>query len=339
MTVLGVLIAGTAFVLILLELGFRIFGSVNIHYYTGTKTPGVYHYPYGEVPVNAAGYPDEEYVLTSTKRRIGYVGDSVAYGVGAGYGYRVPDLLQQQFPQYEHWVFANVGDRLEQRTLLKQVETFKLDAIVYLMNLNDIVPDSDSSESSTWITSARGGWLGGVDEALRGNSYLYTYLRLGLKDALQRLGYEHHGLPAFELMPSAHHNVIDATAARVAAGLAAAGRLRDLRACVVILPYEMQVSADAAQVYRKLGFSWEAGFEAGSTQQLLLAAFARLGVTAFDGREAFAGTALKVGEAFVYDKGDKVDWNHPNRKGHALLAAWLAARPDLSGRCFGPARE
>ncbi len=86
--------------MLMLEVGLRVFGSLDIHYYTGTKTPGLHQYPYGDVPINAAGFPDEEFQLGGTKRRVGYIGDSVTYGVGAGYGFRVPDLLQQQFPQY-----------------------------------------------------------------------------------------------------------------------------------------------------------------------------------------------------------------------------------------------
>ena len=26
---------------------------------------------------------------------------------------------------------------------------------------------------------------------------------------------------------------------------------------------------------------------------------------------------------FVYDKGDKLDWNHPNRAGHRLIADYV----------------
>lgn len=334
---LGVLLAGALVVALLAEISLRLFGSLNIHYYTGTKTPGLHRYPYGEVPINAEGYPDEEFVMSGTKRRVGYVGDSVTYGVGAGYGYRVPDLLQQQFPQYDHWVFANVGEGLHERKLLGQIDRFKLNSIVYLMNLNDVVPAAEAEAGSTWITDAKAGWFGWFDGLLRGNSYLYTYTRLGLKNAMQRLGYEAHGMPAFELAPDAHRGVVEDTARRVASAFAAAQQV-GTRACVVILPYEMQVSADAARTYREMGFSWEAGFEQGSTQRLLLAAFASLGVTAFDGRDAFAGQELRVGDAFVYDRGDKVDWNHPNRKGHALLAAWLSARPELVERCFDAAR-
>ncbi len=68
---------------------------------------------------------------------------------------------------------------------------------------------------------------------LRGSSYLYTYLRLGLKNGMQRLGYEAHGLPAFELLPGQHRDVIEGTARRVAAALEAAAR-QGVRPCVLV---------------------------------------------------------------------------------------------------------
>jgi lysophospholipase L1-like esterase len=122
----------------------------------------------------------------------------------------------------------------------------------------------------------------------------------------------------------------------VAGALQAAAGVRPVRACVVLLPYEMQISEDAARTYKEMGFTWEPGFEAGSTQQRLMAEFGRLGVPAFDARQAFAGQSPKVGETFVYDRGDKIDWNHPNRKGHQLIAAWLSSQTDLAARCLDP---
>jgi hypothetical protein len=97
----------------------------------------------------------------------------------------------------------------------------------------------------------------------------------------------------------------------------------------------MQVSRDAADTYRKLGFAWEPGFEMGSTQKELLTRFDRLGITALDGRQAFDGMVMNVGEAFVYDKGDKVDWNHPTRRGHSIIAEWLAGQDRIARLCYG----
>ena len=95
-------------------------------------------------------------------------------------------------------------------------------------------------------------------------------------------------------------------------------KARGVDYCVILLPYEMQVSRDAAARYRALGFGWEDGFEDGSAQERLKRCLAVPHV--YDARAAFDPERAGGGEYFVYDKGDKVDWNHPNRAGHARIA-------------------
>lgn len=336
LTLLGVTASGLIVLALVLELGLRLFGSLNIHYYAGFKTPGLHKYPYGEIPINSHRYPDEEFDLASARRRIGYFGDSVTYGVGAGYGYRIPDLLQRQFPETEHWVYANVGETLTNMGLVPQAQRFRLDVVVYLMNLNDILPEQGTEGADTWITTANQGMFGRLDGMLRGTSALYTYVRFGVKNALHRSGYEGTGVLAYERFPERNQAMLDAYVNRVADELGATERLGHAQTCVVVLPYEMQVSADAARRYRELGFDWEAGFETGSTQRRLLAGFERRHVRVFDAMAAFQGQQLRVGEAFVYDKGDKIDWNHPNRKGHAIIAGWLASNRQFVGACLQP---
>jgi hypothetical protein len=329
-------------ILLAAELALRSFGSLNIHYYTGFRSPGIHTYPYGYIPINKDGYPDQEFIVNDDVRKLGYVGDSITYGVGAGYGYRMPDILRRAFPQFHHFVFANVGEDLEQNVLADQVQKFRLNAVIYIMNLNDILPESssgsDAADSTSWINTLRLSWLGRIDNALRGRSYLYTYGRLGVKNALQRLGYEAHGLEAFELFPQKNRALVDSTARRAAAALDYVHKRWNVDTCIVIIPYEMQISADAARRYRQLGFHWEDGFETGSTQDLLMAEFNRLHAHAFDARQAFSGLDLKVGDAFVYDKGDKTDWNHPNRLGHKTIASWLSNNTSFVSECIMPQR-
>jgi lysophospholipase L1-like esterase len=106
---------------------------------------------------------------------------------------------------------------------------------------------------------------------------------------------------------------------------------------VVLLPYEMQVSAEAATKYWELGIRWEDGFLDGLPQQRLVQHFSAL-VRAFDARDAFLNDGSLgpsqengLGQYFVYDRGDKLDWNHPNREGHRLIARWLAEQAFLDG--------
>lgn len=336
-TILAVLFVGVLLLSLAAEIGLRAFGSLNIHYYTGFRTPGVHKYPYGEIPFNSDQFPDEEFDLRSSKHRIGYFGDSVAYGLGAGYGYRIPDLLQRQFPNHHHWVFAMVGEMLSTLALSERTHRFGLNSIVYLMNLNDILPRPAEEGGTTWITQTHRGPMRRLDEAVRGRSYLYTYVRLGLKNALQRRGYEPTGMMAFERFPAKNKNLVDATVERIAAELKGVERSAKSQVCVVILPYEMQISRDAARRYRELGIDWEEGFEGGSTQRMLMAGFEQQHIRAFDAMEAFKGRDPRVGETFVYNRGDKIDWNHPNRSGHAIIAEWLAANKDFVSACLSSA--
>lgn len=339
LTLALVTLVGLVLVALSAELVLRFFGTLRIDFYTGHSTPGVHEYPYGSIPINRDGGPDEEFVPNASKKRIGYFGDSVTYGVGAGYGYRIPDLLQNAFPAHQHWVFAQVAAVPSARQILREVQKHRLSSVVYLMNLNDILPDEpspgapDAHRKAFTSLSDLASPLQPVDDALRGTSYLYTYMRLGLKNALQRAGYEVHGQLAYELRPRQYQTVVAQTAARVI-DLVRAVTGQGVKVCVVLLPYEMQVSSDAAQTYAQLGFSWEEGFLQGTTQEALLGPLRRSGVQVFDARYAFSGLRLKVGEAFVYDKGDKIDWNHPNRFGHARIAAWLAGDPEFRSQCL-----
>ena len=75
--------------------------------------------------------------------------------------------------------------------------------------------------------------------------------------------------------------------------------------------------------------AWEPGFELGSAQARLQACLD--GLVVHDSLAAFLErpedrTVHAVGEYFVYNHGDKLDWNHPNRKGHVRLAEFLDER-------------
>ncbi len=99
---------------------------------------------------------------------------------------------------------------------------------------------------------------------------------------------------------------------------------------VVLLPYEMQISREAAETYAELGIHWEPGFIGGATQRMLSDRM-NPEIPIFDSLLAFVGQddpeparqKHRVGEFFVYNKGDKLDWNHPNRAGHRRIANFL----------------
>jgi hypothetical protein len=317
------------------ELTLRVFVSSDPAFYVAFSDPepgSVVQYPYGEILYNTDGFADDEFEQTKTRPRVGYFGDSVCFGVGAGYGHRISEVMREHYPEYEHMNFTGGlgGGTLEvSEKAVRFGEEYELDAVVYLLNLNDILPEGRSGG----LREIRQG--GGVLqrlEWLRGRSYLYTYVRQILKKLRNPGG----GATAYELYPETHAGIIEGTARRVASVKEELDPL-GIRYVVLILPYEMQVSDEAARVYKEAGNEWEDAFISGLTQDLLIEQMS--GLTVVDGLEAFLGpdrdasrrSEYSVGEAFVYNLGERHDWNHPNRLGHRLLGQLLADRRALDG--------
>lgn len=314
---------------IIAEIALRFIVSYDIGYYTAVKEQGVYQYPYGTITMNADGYPDEEFDLSSPQKRIGYFGDSVVYGVGAGQGYRFPDLLQDKYPQYEHWITGMISYGIQDASEAELADKYDLDTVVYAMNLNDLVPLVENAEGKAGGKTKRSflynlqNMIRNTLDSLRGKSYLYTSLRTAAKNLLMRMGYNSTGFQSAELFPSENSAIIDEVTSRIDS-FGDALKKHGTTLCVIILPYEMQISDNAAKTYSSLGIHWEDGFTDGSTQELILERIKTPYVyNALDAFRGLKGTA-KVGEYFVYNKGDKIDFNHPNRKGHKLIAKGFA---------------
>jgi hypothetical protein len=139
------------------------------------------------------------------------------------------------------------------------------------------------------------------------------------------MGYGYHGDEAFELHPLRNVAVVDQTVARINK-LWVTLKQHDLGLCVVLFPYEMQVSADAAARYRQDGVRWSSELLQGEPQRMILRRLAPEIVTV-DLVPAFHpgpnGGPIKVGEFFVFNQGDTLDWVHPNRDGNRLIADYL----------------
>lgn len=314
------------------EIGLRFITPYNIGYYTAVLKEGVYHYPYGDIRVNREGYPDEDFDLSGTKPRIGYLGDSIIMGVGAGDGYRISDLLQSRYPAYDHWTFGVMGNGLREDEMFELVDQYKLDKIIYGFNLNDFLPPlgkngqpvaGPAQSVSERTLHAMERFIRINLDWLRGKSYLYTVLRTGAKNVLQQLGFGHTGFKSAELFPQDHEALIRDTAERFNA-MARRLSKRHVDLCLIIFPYEIQISKQAADAYRAKGIHWEEGFEQGSPQTLFEKYLDIPHV--YDGRAAFKDLPdSPPGTYFVYNRGDKIDFNHLNREGHAVLTNGLIA--------------
>lgn len=332
LTLLGFILAVLALLAVMAEIGLRYVTPYNIGYYTAVLKEGVYRYPYGDIKINSDRYPDDDFDLSGTKPRIGYLGDSIIMGVGAGDGYRISDLLQSRYPHDDHWTFGVMGNGLREEEMFELVDEYKLGKIIYGFNLNDFLPPlgkrgeliagPDQSVSERIVRALERFVRKNLD-GLRGKSYLYTVLRTGIKNILQQCGFGHTGFKSAELFPREHEELIRDTAERFNA---VARRLsqKNVELCLILFPYEMQISKKAAAAYRDKGIKWEDGFEDGSTQALFKKYLDLPRV--YDGRDAFRNLPdSPPGTYFVYNLGDKIDFNHLNRKGHAVLANGLIA--------------
>ncbi len=130
-----------------------LFDPFDLQFYSipDPDEQGVFRTAYGIVRSNSHGYPDAEFDLADSRPRVGYFGDSVTAGVGAGYGHRISEHLEESFPDYQHLTIAKMGDGAQDpEEGLRLVDKFGIDTYVYLMNLNDIMPvvpkPSDSSQ-------------------------------------------------------------------------------------------------------------------------------------------------------------------------------------------------
>ncbi len=336
-TLLGVIAVTFLLIILVLEIALRFTLPYNIGYYTAIQKEGKYVYPYGTIAVNSKGFPDTEFDMQSPKSRIGYFGDSVIMGIGAGDEFRMGDILERQYPSFDHWTFAMMDNGLHETILLNTIEKYGIDYVVYGFNLNDILPPPNDSSQPVVTENQKADerllqkmhiFLQKNLDGLRGKSYLYTALRTGAKNLLQQHGYGHTGFKEVELFPQDNKDIVQKTAQRLNKVQETLAQ-KNIGFCLIIFPYEMQISKQAAKTYYDLGIKWEDGFLEGSAQKLFLRTLNFPAV--YDGRNAFSEQAqdTPAGTYFVYNKGDKIDFNHPNRAGHTLLAKGFSE----SGTC------
>ncbi len=334
------LLLGSAVVtLVALELVFRFAVGFNPGFYVGlegSKKSRTIIYPYGKIIFNSDGFPDNEFLPEKKKPRVAYVGDSVCYGVGAGYGYRLSELLEKEFDQWEHMNMAfGVAQSLSTANInevLGSVRKYKIDRVVYLLNLNDIMPNEISDQGSRGIFNKT---VLDVFNYFRGKSYLFSFVVYRvLGSAIIKKGWfstNDKVIKLHELVPEQAKKTAGQLVMRIKS-FSQALKKEGAQLLIVILPYEMQISQEAERVYRELKVEWGEGFIDRGTQKVLIADLEKAGLDYVDAYYAFVDPENveesrkrnKLGQYYVYNRGDRLDWNHPNREGHRLLAEYLS---------------
>ena len=320
------------FTLIILEITCRVFLNYEANYYSSPKNianKSSIEHSYGNIPINSEGFYDEEFNFKNNKFKIAYFGDSVTYGVGAGYPYRFTEVLDKIEPNFDHLNFSG-GLGVSMQDWKKEIQEYLLSKgisrVVYVMNLNDIAPIiasiNDKNINSKEIKNIKKliNTIKPVDSLLRGKSELYTFVRFNIKNYLVKKGYESSGFESIELFPDTNEENFKLVAEAIndwSISLKKAGILT----CVVVLPYEMQISNDAKNYYRSIGINFDKSFEKFKTQEILKKNISKE-LEFFVLREGFQ--EKKIGYYYVFNKGDKIDFNHPNRAGHQVIAEQIS---------------
>lgn len=313
-------------ILIFLEIFLRSYINYNPSYYSAFKKNYKYiSYPYGIIPVNSLGYFDDEF-KKNNKKTIGYVGDSVLYGVGAGYPYRVTDILKKKGGDFNIYNLGTLpGQDVLNKNFVKKIfslkEEFNLSRLIYLMNLNDlsdIIYNEQGSLNKKQKKNVNFLKILNSKFAFLDNSYLYNFIKFKIKNKLLQRGFDYHGYTALELHPSQNLELIKKVTNKINL-VANSLKENDIKFCLAILPYEMQISKDAAEFYKKIGIRFSDDFIDFKTQKIILENIDKSVIDTIILGETFDRT-LKIGEYFVFNKGDKIDFNHLNRKGHLKIS-------------------
>ena len=317
------------------ELILRKIINYDVSYYSLPKKiiNNINYHPYGKIPINKNGFYDEDWDSPKVKHRIGYFGDSIIYGVGAGYPYRITELMDEYKNDFEHINLSyGIGVSLKDMSpfdLIKLAKKYEIDTIFYIMNLNDIAPiyfsqnednsiDKKSDSNKFFIKAKQNEFINFFDKKLRGRSYLYTFLRLQIKNILVlKFNYEPSGYKAMELFPKKFKENIEKTAIFLSKYSQAMNKFLNFE--IIILPYEMQISDDARKHYAEIGVKFEDEFIKFETQKILKKKIEDIN----DKKIYVIGKNFpekKIGSYFVFNKGDKIDFNHPNKLGHKILS-------------------
>lgn len=336
------------FVIFFLEVALRFVVRFNPSYYMSYTKPKpglLMEFPYGIIKTNQDGFPDDEFEPVKKKPRVAYMGDSVCYGVGAGHGYRFTEVLEEMYPDIEHMNMSfGIGTCLKSNidVLVRRARDYELNTVVYVMSMNDVLPDRQPGPASKGKSDAsRVLGVRRYFDWLRGRSYLYTYMRLIAKNYFARRGYGVTNHREYHMFPDEFEQVFRDTSARINT---ANQRLQEegVNFVVLMIPLEMQISNEAQDIYQSHGIQWDgdAFLDRGPQKKLLENLNVEKVVDGFyafvDSQEAKKDiSTTKVGQYFVYDKGDKLDWEHPNREGHRLIAEYIQHEDLLPGAARG----
>jgi lysophospholipase L1-like esterase len=303
-----------------------------------------------EVVINSHGWRDSEYSFEKPDgvTRIMVVGDSVAFGYGIQFENIFTKVLERELNGQRPNIYqvvslagAAANTYLQKKMIKDNVPIYTPDLVILALNVNDIVPaelfkkpkgngDFDVSRSiSRSVLRLRKT----LDETFRSHSHLYFVFRERMKAILRKFAISSPSMvpvAAFDIESDygiAAWRDTSAALLEIASDL----RQRKVRFVIAILPVEMQLSEEIADIYRReYGFVFADSLVAGRPQEIISQFALGHRIACIDLLPALRRDPEKRKFFRVY--GGSIDWVHPNRLGHWIIAEELkkALRPSAA---------
>jgi lysophospholipase L1-like esterase len=289
------------------------------------------------VTINSRGWRDAEYSLEKPQgaTRLMVVGDSVVFGYGVEMEDMFPKVLERELNSQAqgHYEVISLGGAAShthaQKNMIKDnVSVNKPDLVILAFNLNDILPavtdNAPAPDTRRFMAGSILRLRKRLDAAFRSNSHLYFMLRERIKIVLRKFAIASPTmlpLGAFDI--ESDYGIAAWRDTREALlEIAAHLKHEQIPFLLAILPVEMQMSPEVADLYRReYGFTFADSLVNGKPQEWIRDFAEQQGIAYVDLLTAFRRNPSEQKFFRVY--GGSIDWNHPNRRGHKIIAEEL----------------
>ncbi|MEW5946825.1 MAG: hypothetical protein AB1742_11565 [bacterium] len=293
------------------------------------------------VTINSHGWREREYTFEKPgdTYRIIVVGDSIVFGHGTEMEDVFHEVLERELNAEFGWwkrfeVIGLGGEAMEtigaRKHMPSYVSAYAPDAVILSFNLNDVLPLPGSlgelapAERNPVMTvpllRRAQRWM---ELNVRPRSHLYHFARENVKNFLRQRGVVSPGMfrdAAFDF-ESGYARVAWRDTSGLLLEIRDYLRSRGVRFVLFVAPYEPQLSAGVARIYRdEFMFVFKDTLVEGLPQKVIARFCAENGIEMIDPLPL-----LREGEERKYHRtlGGMVDFSHPNRHGHRIFAGSL----------------
>jgi lysophospholipase L1-like esterase len=292
------------------------------------------------VTINSRGWRDAEYSLEKPEGviRILVVGDSVTFGYGVQLEEVFSKVLERELNQRgkAHYQVLSLGGAagntyFQKNVIRDNVPIYAPDLVILAFNLNDIVPpevfekgDSHPSDVRSSVSRSMLRLRKTLDGMFRSRSHLYFLFRERMKAILRQFAIASPVMVPMGAFDIESDYGLSAWGNTSAALLEIARQLqRDkVKFLIAILPVEMQLSGQIAEIYRReYGFVFADSLVNGKPQEMIVNFAKQHGIACVDLLPAFREDPDEKKFFRIY--GGAIDWNHPNPLGHKIIAEEL----------------